>query len=134
MANEILITPKLLLTTNTKTKKMMLEIVKNGISEIQADKLTEKYIIDTSRSLLRNYVWFRHLSKFRKIVIFDMIYNLGWIGFMGFKNMLKAIKEGNYVEAGKQIENSRYYSQVGNRAKANVYIMLSDNLPPDLRI
>jgi len=109
--------------------KAMIEIVKNGITESQAEKLLNIFIIETTCDMMRNYTWYRNLSLYRRMVILDMIYNLGLGDFMRFKKMIKALEGRNYVNASNEIEDSRYYRQVGSRAKSNVHIMLHDDIP-----
>ena len=101
----------------------MLELPRNGITAAGASKLLKDYLITQSRDLTINHGWFRVLNSERKIVVLDMIYNLGFAGFMGFRKMLKALKRSDYDKAGDEIRNSKYYIQVGERAEVNAYII-----------
>ena len=112
----------------------MIAIAIEGISEYQAAKLLAGFIVSEIKYLMRKYRWFRQLSYLRKMVILDMIYNIGLDGFMGFKKMIKALKRGDYARASNEIEDSRYYFQVGDRAKSNTYIMFFNDIDPYLRI
>jgi len=51
-----------------------------------------------------------------KIVLTDMIFNLGKSKFLKFKKMIQAVKDKNYMEMVKQMEDSKWCrQQVKNR-------------------
>lgn len=52
-----------------------------------------------------------------KIILYDMAYNLGTKGILGFKKMWKALENKDYLEASKQMKDSKWYNQVGRRSK-----------------
>ena len=49
-------------------------------------------------------------------VLVNMRFQLGHTGLSRFKKMLAAFEEGDYAEASRQMADSRWYSQVPNRA------------------
>jgi lysozyme len=49
-------------------------------------------------------------------ILINMMFNLGQSKFSGFKKMIKAVKEKNYFEAGRQMKDSKWFEQVPNRA------------------
>jgi len=49
-------------------------------------------------------------------VLVNMAFNLGRNRLGKFKKMVKAVNEGNFVEAANQMVDSRWYNQVGNRS------------------
>ena len=59
------------------------------------------------------------ISDDAKILIIEMIFQLGGNGVSKFKNMWKALKENppNYEEASVQMLDSRWAKQTPNRAK-----------------
>lgn len=57
------------------------------------------------------------LSPERQSVLINMCYNMGERTLRTFKNTLQLIREGKYVEAGNALEQSKWYKQVGKRAK-----------------
>lgn len=59
----------------------------------------------------------------RQIVIVDMIFNLGLTGFSAFKMTIRAINSQDWATAAQQMQQSAWYNQVKNRAKANVAVM-----------
>jgi lysozyme len=52
----------------------------------------------------------------REYVIKNMLFNLGLYKLRGFKNMLAAVRSGNYDLAADEMENSRWARQVKGRA------------------
>lgn len=67
--------------------------------------------------------FFKNLSYLRRMAILDMIFNLGFNGFLNFKNFIAAIKEKNFNKASDEIRHSLYYKQVTNRAKQNANLI-----------
>ena len=49
-------------------------------------------------------------------VLVNMCFNLGGTRLSKFKNMLKACKEHNWSEMARQMEDSRWFGQVGRRS------------------
>ena len=76
--------------------------------------------------------WWRDLDSVRQRVLLDMCFNLGATRLSGFVNTLKAIQQGRYEDAAKGMEQSKWYSQVGNRAKRLVEMMRTGRLPSEL--
>lgn len=58
-------------------------------------------------------------------VVNDMAFNMGEGGLSQFKTMMKGIKEGDYEKASRSILNSKYATQVGDRAKRNAELIKS---------
>ena len=56
------------------------------------------------------------LDHVRRLVLIDMLFNLGPKGVRGFKNTLKYIQEGNYEQAASNMLKSKWASQVKSRA------------------
>lgn len=50
-------------------------------------------------------------------VLVNMCFNLGGSRLSKFRNMLKACREHNWKEMAVQMEDSRWYGQVGRRSK-----------------
>ena len=50
-------------------------------------------------------------------VLVNMCFNLGGTRLSKFKNMIKACKEHNWKEMAVQMEDSKWYGQVGRRSK-----------------
>jgi GH24 family phage-related lysozyme (muramidase) len=70
--------------------------------------------IQDAKKLIRN---FDSLPTNVKAVIVDMSFNLGYNKLSGFKKFIAAIESKNFVEAAKQMQQSEWYNQVGNRSR-----------------
>jgi len=82
----------------------------------------EVFVIDLNNRL----PWTRHLSQPRFGVLLNMAYNLGVHGLMTFKKMLYALQGADYETAAKEMLDSRWAQQVGNRAQRLVQQMRED--------
>jgi lysozyme len=60
--------------------------------------------------------WYRKLSKARKCIMLNMAFNMGIAGLLKFRNMIQAIKAGDYNKAADEMQNSKWYAQVRKRA------------------
>ncbi len=64
----------------------------------------------------KKYDWYKELDRVRKDVVICMIFNLGPTGFAGFKNTIADIAAKNYESAASRMLQSKWSTQVGNRA------------------
>ena len=98
-----------------------------GISERTAERLLKEkvrqdiaWLCNKSSNLTFN---FRKLPYPVREVLVDMTYNIGRTGLKRFKKMNKAIAEGDYYTASKELLNSRYAKQVPARSKRNAKLL-----------
>ena len=75
-----------------------------------ADSLKE------AREELARIYPYRHLSRTRQDVLLNMIFNMGAPRLQTFKKMWAAIKEGDFETAADEMLDSKWASQVGDRA------------------
>lgn len=68
------------------------------------------------------------LDEARKIVVIDMVFNLGQGGFGGFHATIHAIQSGNFSQAADNMLQSLWARQVGHRAVEDAGIMRSGHL------
>lgn len=66
--------------------------------------------------IANNCPWFENLSPERQKVIENMVFNLGIVKFLQFKNTIRLISEGKYDDVAKAMLDSRWAQQVGKRA------------------
>ena len=52
-----------------------------------------------------------------RLICANMMFNLGYPRYCKFKKKIQAVKDGNHLEAGNQMKQSRWHSQVTNRAE-----------------
>lgn len=69
--------------------------------------------------------FFPGLDPVRQIVIVDMIFNLGASRFRLFRKFQAALALKDYTLAAHEMKDSRWYTQVGRRAKKLHAAMLS---------
>ena len=55
------------------------------------------------------------LDSFRKDVLTDMAYNLGFDGMTKFRKMFEALKDMDYDRASEEMLDSQWFKQVPNR-------------------
>jgi len=68
------------------------------------------------------------LDPVRKAVVIDMIFNMGLAKVRKFKNMLKALEEKRYDDAGDHLLDSLYAQQTGGRAIRNAEMLREGKL------
>ncbi len=90
----------------------------NGISIGEAEYLLENDVKSVIQQLNVKIPWINSLTENRQVVLVDMAFNLGIGGLLLFKNTLAMIQRGDYEAAAKAMLQSKWATQVGNRAKA----------------
>lgn len=87
-----------------------------GITEELAELILE-YQVKRITNELRKFEWFFDIDSFaRQDVIVNMAFNLGVTGVCKFRKMINAISIHDYHEAAKEMLDSKWAKQVGNRA------------------
>ena len=71
--------------------------------------------------------WTKLNTDARRNVFVEMIFNMGPSRVAGFKNMLRAIKEQDWVKASEEMLDSRWARQVGRRADRLAKLMKEGN-------
>jgi lysozyme len=92
------------------------DIIANGISEYEQDRLFDYDINRTVADLDRELPWWRSLDPVRQRVMINMCFNLGITGLCGFKNTLGMIQRKEYSKAADNMLQSNWARQVGKRA------------------
>ena len=87
-----------------------------GISHDEAMYLLDNDIKTVLGQCDREFDWFDGLDETRKIVILNMVFNLGLNGFKKFKKTISYIKPGDYESAATEMLDSAWSIQVGIRA------------------
>jgi len=80
-------------------------------------------VLSLYERLSGTFRWFQTLNNERQVVITCMAYQLGVSGLSKFKNMAKAIENGDWGEAASQMLDSRWCEQTPNRVKRMATIM-----------
>lgn len=63
-----------------------------------------------------SYWWFGGLSAVRQQVVINMLFNLGAPRFAGFTRMIAALESADYPRAAREMLDSKWAGQVGDRA------------------
>lgn len=88
-----------------------------GISIDEAELMFKNDIYDAIHDLAKIFPDIYKMEKNVRIVLVDMMFNLGYNKFSGFKKFIEAIKNGDKETAKKEMVDSAYYKQVGKRGQ-----------------
>ena len=94
-----------------------------GITENEAVMLLENDIQECLQDLETLFQAFDQLPESVQRVLVDMRFNLGPNRFRHFKKMIAAVKNQDFIQAAAEMKDSRWYSQVGQRARTLVNMM-----------
>ena len=103
-----------------------------GITSQESAMLLANDIRAVEAGLVRALPWVSRLDDVRQRVLIDMAFNLGLQGLLEFKRTLKAVQEGQYQQAAGMMLESRWASQVGQRAERLARMMLTGADPREL--
>lgn len=99
----------------------------NGISVAEADSLLNEDIKRCEAECQKALPWFTRLNSTRQGVIVELDFNLGLTRLLGFKKMLAACEQGNYEQAAREMLDSLWARQVGQRAVTLAELMKGTN-------
>ena len=83
---------------------------------------------ETIREVRREFLWFKDMPESKQEVVVNMAFNVGMSSIRGFKRMLFALSKHDYLSAAKEMIDSKWYTQVGQRARRLVSIMSDGRL------
>jgi lysozyme len=86
----------------------------NGISLAVAELMLDDDV-DVVLVELAGVPWFAGLSDVRQLAVADLVFNLGLAGLRSFVRFISALKAERYSAAARELEDSRWYRQVGVR-------------------
>ena len=94
----------------------------NGISRAEALLMLDSDI-DAAVTDLTTFDWWVDLDEVRQRALVDMRFNLGPTRFRGFHHMLAALDANDYNEAARQMRQSKWAQDVGQRAETLAMMM-----------
>lgn len=100
----------------------------NGLSEDEIEYLFEHDMMRVEAEAISEFGdkrW-ESFSLKVKLVILDMLFNMGLSRFKTFKKMIKALKQFNWREASEELRNSRYFRQNTSRASVNMMLLMRE--------
>ena len=86
------------------------------ITQEISDRLFLEDVQKHERQILKSLPWISGLVAPRQAVLFNMAFNLGVSGLLGFKNTLSLIEQGKYLAASDAMLKSKWATQVKGRA------------------
>ena len=89
--------------------------LEKGLSFPEVMHLLENDISE-ARMGAERLAWVHKLNDARKDVVLSMIFNLGLAGFLEFKKTIAAIRVGDYATAAREMLDSKWARQIGERA------------------
>ena len=92
------------------------ELTKKGITRGDALWLLERDVDKVYAQLKKQFSWFESKPDVVQRVLCNICFNLGLGRFLGFTKTLNAIKNDRWEIAAKELLNSKYAIQVGDRA------------------
>ncbi|MBS3953644.1 MAG: glycoside hydrolase family protein [Methylomicrobium sp.] len=87
-----------------------------GITLQEAQTLLENDIFRVTHELKRGIPLWDEIDSVRQDVLINMAFNLGTRRLLNFKKTLAFIRTKDYASAAKEMLNSKWAKQVGNRA------------------
>lgn len=79
------------------------------------DLMFENDLRACRKDLLESFSWFNHLDEVRQAAVTDLRFNLGPNRLRGFKKFLAAMARSDWPTAAVELENSKWFTQVGRR-------------------
>lgn len=98
-------------------------LVHNGISPDEAELMFQNDLTATLLDAASLSYWDR-LNDARRMVVTDMIFNMGLGRFRNFQRLNAALGIEDYNLAAYEMEDSKWFRQVGRRAKKLKKIMI----------
>lgn len=86
------------------------------LSDDEIEYLLDNDIDKIINQAIREFHWFNDLSDVRQEVVLNMIFNLGLGGFKGFGNTIAALERHDWLDASREMLDSKWAGQVGQRA------------------
>lgn len=88
----------------------------NGISRAEADFLLQNDMDRVEKELDLSIPWWKTLSDARQRALMNLSYNVGITRLLKFHKALGFLQNGDYTASAAEFLNSRWASQVGDRA------------------
>ena len=86
------------------------------VDEIRVNEVFEQDINVTIGECRKLFDDWDNLPETVRLITANMMFNMGRPRLSKFKKMIQAIQDSDWLEAGNQMQDSRWYKQVTNRA------------------
>lgn len=102
-------------------------IEKRGISKEEAEFMFQNdynnAIKDLRTLLVKNSIDIVNIPQDVLFALTDMMFNMGYERLSKFKKLLYELKKGSYEGVAREMKDSKWYTQAGNRSKKLVEIV-----------
>lgn len=88
---------------------------------------------EAREELFKCHPWVEELDPVRQAALIDMMFNLGVGRFLKFKQTLRAIRMRDWPDAARHLKHSRWWTQVGSRARRIHDMILTGCWPPEIQ-
>lgn len=102
-----------------------------GISEAEANQMCFDDIHKVEDQCMRELSFYSGLSDIRRMVIVDMVFNMGMETFKTFHNAISSLQGGDYELVALRMLESKWAQQVGDRAIELSYMMKNNDFRPE---
>lgn len=82
-----------------------------GITHIEAETMLERDLLDIKLELEDSIKFFHKLDHIRQNVLIEMAYNMGTPNLLEFKNTLKFMEKGDFINASEEMLNSKWHRE-----------------------
>jgi lysozyme len=100
-----------------------------GITKYEAEMMLYNDIDRCIEELDRVLASWRTHDDVRQNVLIELVFNIGISRFLMFKRMIAALAAYDYDTAAKEMKDSRWYTQVGQRAVTMCEMMRTGEFP-----
>lgn len=94
-----------------------------GLTMEEARFILKNRLLAVHDALVDRLPVFKTLDENRQRALVNMAYNLGVDGLLKFKNMIAALERADWVTAADEAKNSRWSTQVGDRARRLIEVI-----------
>lgn len=117
------------ISDNPLTTEEQVRVLSEGMTKEAAMWLLRRDIRSIHRELGVQVREYQYLDAVRQDVLLDMAYNLGVPKLLQFKKMFRALSDHDYQSASREMLDSRWANQVGQRAKTLAWMMSHGRYP-----
>ncbi len=80
-----------------------------GITPLEAQSMLERDLLDIKLELEDSIKFFHKLDHIRQNVLIEMAYNMGVSNLLEFKNTLKFVEKGDFINASVEMLDSQWH-------------------------
>lgn len=95
-----------------------------GITAQEADDMLTHDLVEVVAGVAHRLPWVVALDSVRQRAIYDLAFNVGLAGLLGFPKMLEALRRHDYHRAADELLDSRWATQVQPARRDRLVAML----------